>query len=51
MPPVTQFCPTPRELDDLELLLGGAYAPISHFNEAGSPVTLEILGEQIVYPE
>jgi len=51
MPPVTQFCPTPRELDDLELLLGGAYAPLSRFNEAGSPVTLEILGEEIVDPE
>lgn len=38
----TQFCPTPRELDDLELLLTGALAPTQHFNEPGSPVTLTL---------
>ena len=47
----TQFCPSPRELDDLELLLSGAYAPISHFNEPDSPVTLHVLGDEIVDPE
>lgn len=37
-----QHCPTPRELDDLELLVGGALAPTSAFNEPGSPITLEL---------
>ena len=35
-----QHCPTPRELDDLELLISGALAPLRAFNEPGSPVTL-----------
>ena len=35
-----QFCPTPRELDDLELLSTGALAPLTRFGEPGSPVTL-----------
>ena len=29
--PAPQYCPTPRELDDLELLLSGALAPLSNF--------------------
>ncbi len=37
-----QICPSPRELDDLELLLNGALAPITRFNEPGSPVTLTL---------
>jgi sulfate adenylyltransferase len=37
---VIQHCPTPTELDDLELLASGAYAPITRFNEPGSVVTL-----------
>lgn len=37
-----QHCPTPTELDDLELLLSGAYAPLARFNEPGSPVTLAL---------
>ena len=37
-----QHCPTPTELDDLELLVSGAYAPISRFNEPGTPVTLAL---------
>ncbi|CAM3759591.1 adenylyl-sulfate kinase [Nocardioides zeicaulis] len=37
-----QHCPTPTELDDLELLVSGAYAPLTRFNEPGSPVTLEL---------
>jgi sulfate adenylyltransferase len=43
MRPVSlQHCPTPTELDDLELLVSGAYAPISRFNEPGTPVTLAL---------
>jgi sulfate adenylyltransferase len=39
---VPQHCPSPRELDDLELLTNGALAPVVAFNEPGSPVTLEL---------
>jgi sulfate adenylyltransferase len=42
MPPVPQYCPTPRELDDLELLVTGALVPTVVFNEPDSPVTLEL---------
>jgi sulfate adenylyltransferase len=43
MTPVPQqFCPTPRELDDLELLVNGALAPLTSFNEPGSAVTLNL---------
>ncbi len=37
-----QFCPSPRELDDLELLTTGALAPLTAFNQPGSPVTLAL---------
>ena len=37
-----QHCPTPRELDDLELLATGALAPTTRFGEPGSPVTLSL---------
>ncbi|WP_307861850.1 adenylyl-sulfate kinase [Nocardioides sp. SYSU D00065] len=37
-----QHCPTPTELDDLELLVSGAYAPTTRFNEPGSVVTLHL---------
>jgi hypothetical protein len=40
--PAPQHCPSPRELDDLELLLNGALDPIRTFNEPGSPVTLAL---------
>jgi sulfate adenylyltransferase len=40
--PMPQHCPTPRELADLELLTGGALAPVTGFNEPGSPVTLTL---------
>lgn len=43
--PVPQHCPTPRELDDLELLTTGALAPTTRFGEPGSPVTLTLPGE------
>lgn len=41
-PPVPQHCPSPRELDDLELLTTGALAPITAFNQPGSPITLDL---------
>ncbi|MBC2931640.1 adenylyl-sulfate kinase [Nocardioides sp. zg-1228] len=37
-----QHCPTPTELDDLELLVSGAYAPLTRFNEPDSVVTLDL---------
>ncbi len=40
--PPPQHCPTPRELDDLELLASGALAPTVAFDEPGSPVTLTL---------
>ena len=40
--PVPQHCPSPRELDDLELLGTGALAPVSRFGEPDSPVTLTL---------
>lgn len=40
--PLPQHHPTPTELDDLELLTGGALAPITGFNEPGSPITLDL---------
>ena len=40
--PLPQHCPTPRELDDLELLTTGALAPVTRFGEPGSPVTLAL---------
>ena len=40
--PTPQHCPSPRELADLELLTGGALAPLTAFNQPGSPITLEL---------
>jgi sulfate adenylyltransferase len=40
--PAPQYCPSPRELDDLELLAVGALAPTAGFDEPGSPVTLTL---------
>ena len=37
--PAPQYCPSPRELDDLELLLNGGLAPLRTFEEEG-PVRL-----------
>ncbi len=39
-PPVPQHCPSPVELDDLELLSSGALGDLDAFNQPGSPVTL-----------
>ena len=41
-PAVPQLCPSPRELDDLELLVAGAFAPVHAFDEPGSPITLTV---------
>jgi sulfate adenylyltransferase len=41
-PPVPQHCPTPVELDDLELLASGALGDLRAFNQPGSPVTLTL---------
>jgi sulfate adenylyltransferase len=41
-PAPPQYCPTPRELDDLELLVSGALAPTAGFDEPGSAVTLTL---------
>jgi sulfate adenylyltransferase len=55
--PTPQVCPSPRELADLELLSGGALAPLTGFNEPGSAITLdlpdELAGEdvELVDPE
>ena len=40
--PTPQHCPSPRELADLELLTGGALAPLTAFNQPESPVTLAL---------
>lgn len=37
-----QHHPSPTELDDLELLVTGAAAPTTGFNEPGSPLTLDL---------
>ena len=37
----TQYCPHPRELDDLELLLNGGLAPLTGF-QSGGPVSLDL---------
>ncbi len=44
-PQPAQHHPTPRELDDLELLMSGAYAPVTAYNEADSPITLALPDE------
>ncbi|CAB4695507.1 MAG: adenylyl-sulfate kinase [Actinobacteria bacterium] len=45
MSDLPQHCPTPRELDDLELLSTGALLPTAGFDEPGSPVTLTLPDE------
>ncbi|MBZ5738510.1 adenylyl-sulfate kinase [Nocardioides mangrovi] len=42
LPALPQYCPTPRELDDLELLVSGALAPTVAFNEPDGPITLHL---------
>ncbi len=43
--PAPQYCPDPRELDDLELLLSGALAPLDNFEVGGPGVTLSLPDE------
>jgi len=43
--PAPQYCPSPRELDDLELLLSGALAPLTTFDSSGPGVTLALPAE------
>jgi sulfate adenylyltransferase len=40
--PSPQYCPTPVELDDLELIGMGALSPVTAFNQPGSPITLRL---------
>ena len=40
-----QHCPSPRELDDLELLTTGAVHPLTAFNAPGSVLTLDLPGD------
>ena len=44
-PTPPQYSPSPRELDDLELLSHGALAPLTGFEGADGPVTLEVPAE------
>ena len=47
--PPLQHCPSATELDDLELLVSGAYAPLTRFNAPDSPVTIALpAGEDVV---
>ncbi|QIK75258.1 hypothetical protein [Nocardioides piscis] len=46
-----QHCPSPRELDDLELLTTGALVPLTAFNEPGSVVRIELPPELAAEPE
>ena len=50
--PGPQYSPSPRELDDLELLLSGALAPQTTFDDPGlGPVTLTLPAELRDAPE
>ena len=40
--PAPQHCPSPRELDDLELLLSGALAPRTNFDVSDPGITLAL---------
>lgn len=48
---IPQHCPSPRELDDLELLTTGALRPLTAFNEPGSPVRLNLPSDLHDAPE
>ncbi|QNN53949.1 adenylyl-sulfate kinase [Nocardioides mesophilus] len=43
--PLPQHCPSPRELDDLELLTNGALAPLTGFEGPDGLVTLRVPAE------
>ncbi|MBO9521798.1 MAG: adenylyl-sulfate kinase [Nocardioidaceae bacterium] len=48
-----QYCPTPRELDDLELLLNGGLAPLTNFTDGPVSLTLPdgLTEAELVDPE
>ena len=49
--PAPQYCPSPRELDDLELLLSGALAPRTTFDVSDPGITLALPAELADAPE
>jgi sulfate adenylyltransferase len=50
--PAPQYCPSQRELDDLELLLSGALAPFANFGDVSDPgITLRLPLELADAPE
>ena len=49
--PGQQYCPSPRELDDLELLLSGALAPRTTFDVSDPGITLALPPELADAPE
>ncbi|MET0837261.1 MAG: adenylyl-sulfate kinase, partial [Marmoricola sp.] len=50
--PAPQHCPSQRELDDLELLLSGALAPLANFGDVSDPgITLSLPPELADSPE
>jgi sulfate adenylyltransferase len=49
--PAPQHCPSPRELDDLELLLSGALAPLENFDVSDPGITLSLPPELADAPE
>ncbi len=50
--PAPQHCPSARELDDLELLLSGALAPLANFSDVSDPgITLSLPPELADAPE
>jgi sulfate adenylyltransferase len=49
--PAPQYCPSPRELDDLELLLSGALAPRTTFDVSDPGITLALPVELADAPE
>ena len=49
--PAPQYCPSPRELDDLELLISGALAPRTTFDVSDPGVTLALPPELADAPE
>ena len=49
--PAPQYCPTQRELDDLELLLSGALAPRTTFDVSDPGITLALPPELADAPE
>ncbi|MET0839953.1 MAG: adenylyl-sulfate kinase, partial [Marmoricola sp.] len=49
--PAPQFCPSPRELDDLELLLSGALAPRTTFDVSDPGITLALPADLQTAPE